>query len=148
LHYDEDDKYSSLHFFILSHHTKENLHRTLHLKIHGKDVYLCARCSGIVIGLIISILFRQILTEIISQNPMIILLLPAPAMTNWVLQTMKLHESWNPTRIATGLLLGICWANMLYLFLADWSNKAFWLTTLLYLAIFLVTLRIRLRQVS
>jgi uncharacterized membrane protein len=144
----DKDKYSSLRFFLFSHHTKENLHRTLHLKIHGKDMYLCARCFGIFVGLTISILFRQPLTTIVLQNPLIILILPAPAMTDWVTQTIRLRESSNPIRIATGSLLGVCWANMLNLFLIDWSHKAFWLTTILYLTIFLAVLPIRLKQAS
>jgi len=148
LNSDNKDQYSSLRFLLLSHHTKEELHRTIHLKIRGKDLYICARCSGIAIGLTIYILFRQQAAEFMFNNPMLFLLLPAPAMVDWIMQTVGLHESNNLIRIVTGCLMGMCWAGMLNLFFKDWSNVIFWLTTLIYVTAFLIVLPKRFKKLK
>jgi len=140
---DEDDR-SSLFFLLLSHHTREELHRTIRLKVMGRDLYLCARCTGIAAGLAAYALSGQRVAALLD-NPLLLLLLPAPAMIDWVTQTVGLRESNNPLRVATGFLLGACWAGMLDLFLRDWSNAALWLTALVYVAAFLLALPHRLR---
>lgn len=116
----------SLMFFLLSHHSPKKLNRTIHIRIQGKDLYLCARCTGVGSG-IISILLAFFLG--LSFPPwlylLLLMVLPAPAMFDWVTQSCKVRESRNAIRIGTGFLLGIGWGlfflllarGMLHLFL-------------------------------
>lgn len=140
-----DNEDYSIGFLLLSHHMRENLNRTWKLNFRGKQYFICSRCSGVVIGLVTALLLRQTVV-FFSQNSMLLLALPAFAMTDWVLQTLRRHESKNPVRMASGFLLGLCWASMLYMLLTDWSNIMLWITAVLYVAIFLVVLPIRLKQ--
>jgi len=116
----------SLIFFLLSHHRPEKLHRTIHIRIRGKNLYLCARCTGIYLGAI-SIFLASLLGFDLPLwlYPLLLTVLPAPAMVDWITQSCKLRESRNIMRIGTGFLLGTGWGlfflllvrGMLYLFL-------------------------------
>lgn len=135
----------SIYFILLSHHLRENLNRTWKLNFREKQYFICSRCTGVASGLVTALLLRQTIV-FFSQNSMLLLALPAFAMADWVLQTLKVHESKNPIRIASGFFLGLCWASMLYLLLTDWSNIMLWITAVLYVAVFIVVLPIRLKQ--
>ena len=117
---------SSLMFFLLSHHSPKKLHRTIHIKIQGNDLYLCARCTGIWAGIISTLLaFFLGLSFPPGLYLLLLMVLPTPAMVDWVTQSCKLRESRNAIRIGTGFLLGIGWGlfflllarGMLHLFL-------------------------------
>lgn len=101
------EKERSLIFFLLSHHRPEKLHRTIHICLCGKNIYLCARCTGISAGLIS--------TLISGLNPPTLLYicllatLPLPAAIDWITQTYGFRESKNIIRVGTGFLLGIGW---------------------------------------
>ncbi len=140
-------KEDSLSFLVLSHHTRANLNRTWKLRVRGKDLYICSRCTGVAIGFVAALLFRQAVL-LFSQNSILLLALPAFAMADWVLQTLKLHESKNPVRIASGFFLGLCWASMFYLLFFDWTNIMLWITAVLYVAVFVVVLPFRMRQMG
>jgi uncharacterized membrane protein len=108
----------SLMFFLLSHHSPKKLHRTIHIRMRGKDLYLCARCTGLWAGIISTLLafFSGIIFPIWFFLPLL-MVLPAPAMFDWVTQSCKLRESRNAIRIGTGCLLGIAWG-LFFLLLA------------------------------
>jgi len=104
---DKEDWHSLL-FFLLSHHKPEKLHRTIHLSLRGRTVYLCARCTGIYTG-ILSVLVAWFLGFNLSASLYLPLfsILPAPSIVDWITQSCKLRESRNTIRISTGFLLGI-----------------------------------------
>jgi len=116
----------SLMFFLLSHHRPEKLHRTIHICIKRRHLYLCARCTGIWMGML-SIFIASLLGLDLPLWLYLLLLtvLPAPAMIDWTTQSCKIRESKNLIRVGTGFLLGIGWGlfflllakSMLYLFL-------------------------------
>jgi uncharacterized membrane protein len=108
----------SLMFFLLSHHRPEKLHRTIHICIKGKHLYLCARCTGIWTGMI-SIFLASLFGLDLPVWLYILLLaiLPAPAMVDWTTQSCKIRESKNLIRVGTGFLLGIGWG-LFFLLLA------------------------------
>lgn len=123
---DKEDRYSLL-FFLLSHHKPEKLHRTIHIRLRGRNVYLCARCTGIYTG-ILSVLVAWFLGFFNLSEWLYLPLfsiLPAPSIVDWLTQSCKLRESRNPIRTSTGYLLGISGGlfllmlikSMLYLFL-------------------------------
>jgi len=109
----------SLMFLLLSHHSPKKLHRTIHIRIQGKDLYLCARCMGVWAG-IISTLFLAFFLELHLPPWLYLLLLmvlPAPVMFDWITQSCKLRESRNAIRVGTGFLLGVSWG-LFFLLLA------------------------------
>ncbi|OQA45496.1 MAG: hypothetical protein BWY47_02051 [Bacteroidetes bacterium ADurb.Bin302] len=95
-------------FLLLSHHPHERLHRTIHIQIKKKNVYLCARCTGTFIGIISIIIANVLGLKIpVSLYFPLIAILPLVATTDWFTQSAKLRESTNKIRIFSGFLLGI-----------------------------------------
>lgn len=95
-------------FLLLSHHRPEKLHRTLHIPFRGRNIYLCARCTG-EFSAILSLLIVWLLG---FEFPAwlylpLISILPLPAAADWVTQSCKMRESRNTIRVFTGFLLGI-----------------------------------------
>ncbi|MEW6196869.1 MAG: DUF2085 domain-containing protein [Bacteroidota bacterium] len=86
---------------LISHHPPCQYNRTISL---GKYRF-CARCTGIMIGIIISFLFYSG----IDINLLLLLsfLLPLPAVFNFTLYEIGFINNNNFYRIITGLLLGI-----------------------------------------
>ncbi len=106
---EKEDRLSLL-FLLLSHHKPEKLHRTIRIGLGEKNIYLCARCTGINIGIVSVCVawFFNFNLPTWSYLPSLFIL-PAPSMVDWVTQSCKLRESRNSIRICTGFLLGICW---------------------------------------
>lgn len=106
---DKEDRHLLL-FLLLSHHRPEKLHRTIHVSFRGRNVYLCARCTGIYSG-ILSVFVAWFLGFDFPTWLYLPLfsILPISSVVDWVTQSCKLRESRNPIRICTGFLLGIGW---------------------------------------
>ena len=95
-------------FLLLSHHMPEKLHRTIRVGFRGRNVYFCARCTGIYSGILsvfVVSFFRFIFPTWLILP--LIALLPLPSAVDWVSQSCKKRESRNTIRIVTGFLLGI-----------------------------------------
>ena len=101
---------------MLSHHPPERLHRTICLGFRGKNIYLCARCTGTFSSLIAVLVayFIGLRFPLWLYLPLISVL-PIPVIVDWLTQSGKLRESRNSIRIGTGLLLGIAEADFLLL---------------------------------
>ncbi len=97
-----------LFFLLLSHHMPEKLHRTIRVGFRGRNIYLCARCTGIYSG-ILSVFVAGFLGFNFPAWLILplISILPLPPAVDWVTQSCKLRESMNTIRISTGFLLGI-----------------------------------------
>ena len=95
-------------FLLLSHHRPEKLHRTIRVSFRGRNVYLCARCTGIYSG-ILSIFVAWFLGFHFPTWLYLPLfsILPLPSTVDWITQSCKLRESRNTIRTCTGYLLGI-----------------------------------------
>jgi uncharacterized membrane protein len=100
-------KEHDLLFFLLSHHSRRKLHRTIQVAFRGKRMYLCARCTGICSGILSTIALRFLGFAVphFLYVPLISAL-PAPATLDWMTQSCGLRESKNAIRITTGYLLG------------------------------------------
>lgn len=100
-------KEHGLLFFLLSHHGRRKLHRTIQVAFRGKKVYLCARCTGICSGILstIALRFLGFVVPYFLYVPLISVL-PAPATADWMTQSCGLRESKNAIRVTTGYLLG------------------------------------------
>jgi uncharacterized membrane protein len=78
------------------------------LSLLGRELRLCARCSGYIIGFAAPVLLSvdpQLLLG--STQWLILILLAAPLALDWVTQSWGLRESTNPLRMATGILMGL-----------------------------------------
>jgi len=95
-------------FLLLSHHRPEQLHRTIHVNFRGRNVYLCARCTGEYSGILSLFIAWFFGFEFPAWLYLpLISTLPLPSAFDWVTQSCKLRESRNTIRISTGFLLGI-----------------------------------------
>ena len=87
--------------FIVEHHPPWLRDRCLHIRVLGADIYPCARCTGTMLGLA--------LTLIVAPKwgtPLIPWLLALPAFLDWGTQKLGLRESNNKLRLVTGFTLG------------------------------------------
>lgn len=84
------------------------------IRARGKELRLCARCSGVVLGFLSlkglwTALFTPSLKGVIPFHigfP-VALLLALPAISDWVTQTVGFRESTNSIRLFTGFLEGV-----------------------------------------
>jgi uncharacterized membrane protein len=95
------------------------------IRAFGRELRLCARCSGVVVGFLSSkSLWTMLSTPSSSmaipfQTGFIMALLFAfPAIIDWTTQNVGLRESTNPVRLGTGLLEGL---GILFLSVTDTS---------------------------
>jgi len=86
---------------LISHHPPCQYNRTISL---GKYRF-CARCTGVISGVVISFSFYSLLE--INLLLLLSFLLPLPAVFNFTLYEIDCINSNNFYRIITGLLLGI-----------------------------------------
>ena len=114
---DDQKKDKKQPFGFCSHHRKGHVDyytHTFRISIRGRDIYLCARCTGIyssfisffVVGMILGYSFFQT-----KFDPYLSLFLAimfaSPLLIDWGTQKVGLRESVNPLRFATGFLFGI-----------------------------------------
>jgi len=84
---------------------------TLHA--FGKELYLCARCSGVFLGFIGSKILLPILVSLISYSIPLHIGLPVslnlalPSIVDWITQSLGFRQSNNNLRLTTGLLEGL-----------------------------------------
>jgi uncharacterized membrane protein len=93
---------------LLSHHEPPFMHRCWRFSIRGRSLYICARCSALLIGILLALIiqfniFYIVLTPLTFLGAFVLSL---PAVFDWSTQTLGLRESRNPFRALTGLLLG------------------------------------------
>lgn len=110
----ENEKEFSLLFLLLAHHETKDLHRTIHVRLVGKDYYLCARCAGKYLGVLGVFILSLILGLQIPAwlHWLITTFFPLPSTVDWLTQRKGMRESKNWIRIITGYLLGIAWGSL------------------------------------
>ena len=96
----------SFRFLILSHHSFARLSHTFRISIGTRNVYICARCTGITIGMIAGLAYVNVIAEWFFQYPVLIFVFTMPAMIDWLVQVFKVSESTNSRRLMTGALVG------------------------------------------
>ncbi len=115
----------AIHLFI-SHHEGPYLRRCWHFTLRGHTLHVCARCSALLLGVILVVTSRFWIVNLpvtplnsvfiflasLSAIPIspitfsLAFLMSMPATIDWSTQTIYLRESRNPLRALTGLLLG------------------------------------------
>ena len=104
----------------LTHHPLTAKDHTFYLELGKTKFYFCSRCSGLVIGAIISVFVTHVF-ELIYFRPfnaeisfIICILTPLIALGDWGTQRLLLRKSSTESRLITGFLLGVAWRLLLY----------------------------------
>lgn len=94
---------------LISHHEPPYMHRCWRLTLCGHTLYICARCSALVIGVLVGLLFQFFIIriEVTPVTFFLAFLISLPAAIDWSTQSLGLRESRNPLRSLTGFLLGL-----------------------------------------
>lgn len=116
------DSRPTIWFFMLSHHSYGKLSHTIRVSLRGREVYLCARCTGIGIGMAIGLLYVNYLAYGFLQFPSLIVAFALPATMDWLLQVFRIRNSTNPRRLATGALIGQAYLVGLIALARGWFN--------------------------
>jgi uncharacterized membrane protein len=87
--------------YLLSHHETAERHHCHRVRIFDRQLFLCARCSGLYPGL-----FAAILAPISVWPLAVIGFLPLPALVDWTVTRFTGSRSNNYIRTLTGFLLG------------------------------------------
>lgn len=94
--------------YLLSHHTRDERHRCYAPSLFGRQVHLCARCSGIypgiALGLLAGVTGLTALPELL-----LIAVLPIGALVDWTVTEFTDREGFNVVRTVTGGLLGFAY---------------------------------------
>lgn len=97
----------------LTHHPIYESDHTFHLKFGRTYFYFCSRCSGVLVGALISAFFMDFLEKafgfIIMPELAVILciVLPIPSVIDWGTQSFGFRSSNTPLRLFTGFFLGM-----------------------------------------
>ena len=102
-----------LYYLILTHHTADASDHTFYWQFGRTKIYLCSRCSGVIIGGILSIFVNRLLLLILNYTVsgeialLLCIILPIPGIIDWGTQRMQIRKSTTQTRLITGFLIGV-----------------------------------------
>ncbi len=82
----------------------------MRISLGVSKLYVCARCSGIVTGILIGLLYVDWLIAAFNIYPILIGAFTLPAAIDWYLQVFRRKDSTNRRRVVTGALLGQTYA--------------------------------------
>lgn len=102
------ETFLQLWMIFFAHHEADKLNRCFRIRLRKTSLYLCARCTGIFLGAFFSIYLLNFLFYHAPQlmlKPLVVLL-PIPAIVDWLTQHSGMRESNNKIRFLSGLLLG------------------------------------------
>ena len=132
------NKKQKLLFLLLSHHGSEKLHRTIHVRLWGKDLYFCARGVGRYSGLLSAVTASYLLTFPSWFYSLIFVFFPLPSIVDWITQKLGSRESRNWIRVTTGYLLGIAQGYLLISLVKGMTQLSVFGITVLVLYLFSV----------
>ncbi|MBN2137901.1 MAG: DUF2085 domain-containing protein [Sedimentisphaerales bacterium] len=104
-----DEPEHSVKRFLLSHHPPRHIHRTIRLRCGNSEYRICARCLGLVSGMIAAGLLSAAGLHFNADGIFGRALLPAmtlPAIVDFASQLTRKRESTNLRRLLTGALFG------------------------------------------
>ena len=113
---------------LFSHHPPEQHDHCIPLPLPGgRRLPLCARCLSIY-PVTAAVLVLQLAgsIDLAWTDPWLVLLLPLPAVAEFLLETTGRIRGSNALRMATGIPLGIALGRMFARYLADPFDPFFW----------------------
>lgn len=130
--------------YLFSHHEPAHWDRCYVLRVAGRRIVLCARCSGIYPGIIVGLLTYHLLRDFESLL-WFVWLLPVPALVDWSISAFTNVPSHNVIRTVTGWCLGIGYGLGVMLLLID-AEWAVLMAGLLYASLVGVLLSVHLAE--
>lgn len=94
--------------YLLSHHEPGEWYRCYRVRLFGRTVRLCARCTGIYPGILVGLL-ASVVGVLPAPSLTVLAILPAPALGDWVLTTFTDRNGYNVVRTLSGALLGFAY---------------------------------------
>ncbi|TFG07525.1 MAG: DUF2085 domain-containing protein [Promethearchaeota archaeon] len=109
-----------LYFIILTHHPITMSDHTFYFKFGRTYIYLCSRCSGVMIGGLMAYFFTCLLELIYNTRispelaVLLCIILPIPGVVDWGTQRMLFRKSTTESRLFTGFIIGVALHLMSY----------------------------------
>ncbi|KYH42630.1 MAG: putative membrane protein [Candidatus Bathyarchaeota archaeon B26-1] len=143
-----DVKKEGMVFFLLAHHDREHLNRCLKISFKGREIFICARCTGILAGFLIhAILLTAILNPDRHVGNILLFLLPLLPVADWTTQSLGWRESTNKIRVLTGFILGLDFTYRLRRFINNPLDAYILLSSFLYLSVVLTVALISIKGI-
>jgi uncharacterized membrane protein len=101
--------------YLLAHHEPAEWYRCYAPTVFGRRIHVCARCAGIYPGIAAGLAAYAVGPSWLVHIAFVALL-PAPALTDWLLTSFTDRRGYNPIRTTTGALLGFAYGLGLPLF--------------------------------
>lgn len=102
-----------LYYLLLTHHPVDASDHTFYFQFGRTKIYLCSRCSGIVLGVIMANFFVYLLQKISDTqfSPeialLIVIIFPIPGLLDWGTQKLQYRKSTTGSRLFTGFIIGV-----------------------------------------
>jgi len=102
-----------LYYLGLTHHPLSASDHTFYFQFGRTKLYLCSRCSGMIIGIIMSIFFTHLVQQIFDTNfsseaaLLITIIFPIPGLIDWGTQKLLFRTSTTESRLLTGFIIGV-----------------------------------------
>lgn len=102
-----------IYHLFLTHHPLSASDHTFYFQFGRTKIYFCSRCSGMILGGIISIFFTHLIDLLFNfrLSPEIALIgiicIPIPGLIDWGTQRLLLRKSTTTSRIITGFIIGV-----------------------------------------
>jgi len=96
----------------LTHHPVSASDHTFYFKFGRTRIYLCSRCSGVILGGIIALFSTYLIENIFDSGfspelaVFLCIVLPIPGIIDWGTQRLLLRKSTTASRLFTGFIIG------------------------------------------
>jgi uncharacterized membrane protein len=98
----------------LAHHSLEEDNHTIIFMLGKVRIYLCTRCTAMILGVFFSFTGASMLFELGHDIVLpelaigIVIIAPIVPLLDWGLQALNIRQATTPSRLITGFVLGIC----------------------------------------
>jgi len=102
-----------LYYLLLTHHPVSASDHTFYFQFGRTKIYLCSRCSGMIIGIIISAFLTHLVQLILNVQLsselalFVIIIFPIPGLIDWGTQKLLFRKSTTESRLFTGFIIGV-----------------------------------------
>jgi len=106
----KDEKF--IYNMLLTHHPVSASDHTFYFKFGRTRIYLCSRCSGVILGGIIALFSTYLIENIFNSGfspemaVILCIVLPIPGIIDWGTQRLLLRKSTTTSRLFTGFIIG------------------------------------------